>query len=151
MIPASIAGGLVGLGLTLTVDTFFWQSRTDATPFKTPFLEQWGLAWPELAAFHFNALQGKSSEWGTEPWHYYFTNALPRLLMNPFAVAGLIPFALGAHGIREGVAEMIMPLIGFVAGYSALPHKEWRFVIYVIPPLTLCAALGADYMYVPPP
>ncbi|RPA81326.1 hypothetical protein BJ508DRAFT_369805 [Ascobolus immersus RN42] len=147
VLPAGLLGAIVGLGLTLTIDSFFWQSASPLTPFRTPFLEKYGLTWPELAAFHFNALQGKSAEWGTEPWHWYFTNALPRLLMNPFAVAGLIPFALGAHGIKEDVANIILPTIGFVAGYSALPHKEWRFVVYVIPQLTLCAALGADYVW----
>ncbi|KAF7588145.1 dolichyl-P-Man:Man(7)GlcNAc(2)-PP-dolichol alpha-1,6-mannosyltransferase, partial [Aspergillus hancockii] len=68
IIPAGALGLLLGLGTTVLVDSFFWQ--------KFPL-------WPELDAFIFNVIHGQASAWGTHPWHFYFTNAIPRLLLNP--------------------------------------------------------------------
>ncbi len=39
------------------------------------------------------------------------------------------------------------PSIMFVAIYSLQPHKEARFIFYVVPPLTAAAALGANYLF----
>lgn len=41
----------------------------------------------------------------------------------------------------------MVPQLAFVALYSAQPHKEARFIIYAVPPLTAAAALGASYIW----
>jgi alpha-1,6-mannosyltransferase len=121
----------VSLAISIPIDSYFWQR----------------LIWPELSAFFFNAVQGSSADWGTEPWHFYFTSALPRVLLNPLTYALLIPLALIQPATRRPALAMIIPNLLFAATYSILPHKEARFVFYVAPSLTAAAALGANYLW----
>jgi alpha-1,6-mannosyltransferase len=121
----------VGLGLTVPIDSLFWQ--------KFPL-------WPELTGFIFNVMNRQSSNWGTSPIYYYFTSALPRLLLNP-ATLLCIPFAVAITPLRRSSLDVLIPNLAFVAIYSLQPHKEWRFIVYVIPPLTAIAALGANWIW----
>ena len=43
--------------------------------------------------------------------------------------------------------ELLVPNLSYVALYSIQPHKEWRFIIYVVPPLLTTAALGANWIW----
>ncbi|EFQ98635.1 Alg12p [Nannizzia gypsea CBS 118893] len=132
IIPAGVGGVLIGLTITVLIDSFFWQ--------KFPL-------WPELTGFVYNVLQGKASNWGTDPWHHYFTSALPRLLLNPLVYLVCIPLACLIHPLRQATRSIIIPLVSFIAVMSLQPHKEWRFIIYTIPPLTGVASLGASYIW----
>ncbi|KAE8161492.1 Alg9-like mannosyltransferase family-domain-containing protein [Aspergillus tamarii] len=132
IIPAGLLGLLLGLGSTVLVDSFFWQ--------KYPL-------WPELEAFIFNVIHGQSSAWGTHPWHFYFTNAIPRLLLNPLVYLVGLPVALFQPSTRSAAAYLLIPSLTFIAIYSIQPHKEWRFIVYTIPPLTAASALGASYIW----
>ncbi|KAL4881608.1 Alg9-like mannosyltransferase family-domain-containing protein [Aspergillus karnatakaensis] len=132
IIPAGILGLLLGLFITIPLDSFFWQ--------------QFPL-WPEFAAFKFNVLAGQSSAWGTHSWHYYFSNALPRLLLNPLTYIIAIPLSLLQPATRRISASLLIPSLTYIFIYSAQPHKEWRFIVYAIPPLTASAALGAAYIW----
>ncbi|KAK6349924.1 dolichyl-P-Man:Man(7)GlcNAc(2)-PP-dolichol alpha-1,6-mannosyltransferase [Orbilia brochopaga] len=125
--------GVVGVLTAVSVDTFFWQT------FPKPM-------WAELEGFLFNTIQGRSSEYGVSPIYYYFVNVIPKLLLNPLAVV-LIPIGVVAGGWQRTVQRIVGPALGFVAIYSLLPHKEWRFIIYIIPGLTLVAGIGADYIF----
>lgn len=132
IIPAGALGLVVGLAITVLVDSFFWQ--------------QFPL-WPELAAFKFNVISGQASAWGTHPWHFYFSSAIPRLLLNPLTYLLALPFALTHPSTSSSAAYLLIPSLVFVAIYSAQPHKEWRFIAYTIPPLTAAAAQGASYIW----
>ncbi|RHZ68482.1 dolichyl-P-Man:Man(7)GlcNAc(2)-PP-dolichol alpha-1,6-mannosyltransferase [Aspergillus thermomutatus] len=132
IIPAGTLGLAVGLAITVLVDSFFWQ--------------QFPL-WPELAAFKFNVISGQASAWGTHPWHFYFSGAIPRLLLNPLTYLLAVPFALTHPSTRSSAAYILIPSLVFVAIYSAQPHKEWRFIAYTIPPLTAASAQGASYIW----
>ncbi|KAJ5476666.1 CAZyme family GT22 [Penicillium sp. IBT 31633x] len=131
-ILAGLVGLTTGLILTITVDSIFWQ--------RFPL-------WPEFEAFRFNVLAGQSSEWGTEPWSFYFLNSLPRLLLNPLSYLLAIPIALRQPATRSSALALLIPALSFVALYSFQPHKEWRFIIYIIPSLTTVAAFGASYLW----
>jgi alpha-1,6-mannosyltransferase len=48
---------------------------------------------------------------------------------------------------RKQSLDLLVPLLSFVGLYSFLPHKEWRFIIYVIPGLTGVAAAGASWIW----
>ncbi|KAJ5564665.1 hypothetical protein N7513_000907 [Penicillium frequentans] len=131
-IPAGLLGLTIGLLTTVSVDSLFWQ--------RTPL-------WPELEAFIFNVVHGQSSAWGTEPWSFYFFNALPRLLLNPLTYVLAIPVALRQPATRNSALSLLIPSLSFMALYSFQPHKEWRFILYIIPSLTAAAALGAAYLW----
>lgn len=132
VIPAGLAGGAIGLLTTVSVDSFFWQS--------TPL-------WPEWTAFYYNTIQGHSADWGVSPWYFYFVNALPRLMMNPITYLICIPAALLPAATRQRSLDLLIPALAFVSLFSFLPHKEWRFIIYVIPALTGVAATGASWIW----
>jgi alpha-1,6-mannosyltransferase len=132
IIPAGAAGLVMGLLLSVLVDSFFWQ--------------QYPL-WPELSGFYYNTILGKSSDWGVSPWHFYFTSALPRLLLNPITYA-LIFIAVTSPATRGRTMAILVPCLTFVGIYSILPHKEWRFIIYVVPPLTAVASVGASWLWI---
>lgn len=128
IVPAGIAGVGIGLATTVLVDSFFWQ--------------QFPL-WPEWVGFYYNTILGKSADWGTSPFHFYFANALPRLLLNPMTYLVCIPNAL----VLQTSVDVLLPQVVFIAVYSLLPHKEWRFIIYTIPAFTAVAAGGAGWIW----
>lgn len=105
------------------MDSFFWQ--------------HW--LWPEGSVFWYNAVLGKSVNWGTSPFHWYFSSALPRALLAalPLAAVGL------AMGWRR-LWRLAIPVAAFVAIYSYQPHKELRFVFYALPMANLAAAYGVS-------
>jgi len=132
VIPAGLLGALSGLLTTVSIDSYFWQQFP---------------AWPELQGFYYNTVLGKSSEWGVSPPNYYFNNAIPRLLLNPVTYLILIPLAVFQPSTRSRSLALLLPSLGFVFVYSFLPHKEWRFIIYIIPALTCVASIGASWIW----
>ncbi|KAI8628025.1 Alg9-like mannosyltransferase family-domain-containing protein [Xylariaceae sp. FL1651] len=130
IIPIFLAFFAISLAVSVPVDSYFWQKPL----------------WPELWGFYYNAVLGSSSEWGVSPWHYYFTSALPKILMNPLSSIMLIPFAIWNSGTARQARALVVPNLLFVAIYSIQPHKETRFIFYIAPPLTAAAALGASYI-----
>jgi alpha-1,6-mannosyltransferase len=132
IIPAGLLGAASGLLATVVVDSYFWQSFP---------------SWPELEGFYYNTILGKSSEWGVSPPGYYFTNALPKLMLNPITYVLLIPIAVAQRATRVRSIALLLPSLTFVGVYSALPHKEWRFIIYVIPVFTVVASVGASWIW----
>ena len=131
IITSGLTGVLIGLGLTVSIDSFFWQ--------RFPL-------WPELVGFVYNVVNGQAASWGTSPFHFYFTSALPRLLYNPLTYMICIPFAL-SEPLRRRSLYILIPNLIFVGIYSLQPHKEWRFIVYSIPPFTAVAAQGADWVW----
>lgn len=132
VVPAGLGGLTIGLLCTVLIDSFFWQSFP---------------LWPEWIAFYYNTIQGHSADWGVSPWHFYFLNALPRLLLNPATYLLCIPVAVLNAATRPRSLHLLAPLLIFVALYSFLPHKEWRFIIYAIPGLTGIASAGASWIW----
>ncbi|KAL6878687.1 Alg9-like mannosyltransferase family domain-containing protein [Trichoderma novae-zelandiae] len=130
LVAVFLGAFVTALGISVPIDSYFWQRRP---------------LWPELAGFYYNAVLGSSSNWGVSPWHYYFTSALPRLLLNPLCFP-LIGLALYQPGTSRRVQDLVIPSLVFIAIYSLQPHKETRFIFYAVPPLTAAAAVGADFV-----
>lgn len=112
--------------VSILIDSYFWQR----------------LSYPELEVFYFNVVLNKSSAWGTEPFLWYFYNALPRALGGSY-LFGIL--SLLAHAKEVGV--VMVPALMFVAVYSVLPHKELRFIFYVLPVFNAVAAVGIEKWY----
>lgn len=115
LVVGTIASAIAICG-TVAIDSYYWNK----------------LVWPELEVFLFNTWQNKSSEWGTLPFHAYWTSLLPRSLP--------LSYPLGIYGLVRHRAKILYPAIVFVFLYSFLPHKEWRFIVYAIPLFHLAAA-----------
>ncbi|CAM1507215.1 Fc.00g068560.m01.CDS01 [Cosmosporella sp. VM-42] len=129
LIPVFLGSFIAALVISVPIDSYFWQKPL----------------WPELWGFYANAILGISSDWGVSPWHYYFTSALPKLLLNPLTFI-LIAFALMQPGTSRAAQALTIPNLAYVALYSLQPHKEARFIFYVVPGLTAAAALGANFI-----
>jgi phosphatidylinositol glycan class B len=77
--------------------------------------------------------------YGSAPWHYYLTQALP-LLAGP-----ALPFVLhGAylafmHGPRH-LKLLLYTVAWTTAVFSCIGHKEWRFLHPLVPVMHLLAA-----------
>ena len=132
ILPSSFLGIMLGLDFTLLIDSVFW----------------WHLPlWPEASGFIYNIILGKSTDWGTSPFYFYFISALPRILFNPIIYLVCIPFAVLLPVLRPAALNVLVPNLLYVAIYSFQPHKEWRFIIYVTPPLLAVAAAGAGWVW----
>ncbi|KAG0179922.1 dolichyl-P-Man:Man(7)GlcNAc(2)-PP-dolichol alpha-1,6-mannosyltransferase [Apophysomyces sp. BC1034] len=118
IVTQGVFAAAISLALTVPLDSFFWQ--------------RW--LWPEGVVFYFNAILNKSSEWGTLPFHAYFVNFLPRLLLVSYPLSA-IAFITDAR-----IRRILTPALIYIAAFSLLPHKEWRFIIYTVPIFTAAAA-----------
>ncbi|KAF8554440.1 hypothetical protein OG21DRAFT_1578255 [Imleria badia] len=125
LVKVGLLVGLTSVAITVAVDSYFWN--------------QWPL-WPELYGLYFNVYLGKSNDWGTSPAHTYFTAYLPKLLL------GTIPMAILGALLDHRIRSMLLAPFMFVSVLSALGHKEWRFIIYVVPLVNVAAARGARWM-----
>ncbi|KAK9796298.1 hypothetical protein WJX73_008235 [Symbiochloris irregularis] len=101
-----VTASVASLLLTVSLDSIMWQR----------------LLWPEGEVLWFNSVLNRSSEWGVQPFHWYWTSALPRAMLGglPLACAGLWQERrlLGPVGVA----------VIYVCLYSWLPHKEVRFL-----------------------
>ncbi|KAJ3196014.1 hypothetical protein HDU67_004161, partial [Dinochytrium kinnereticum] len=107
------------IGLTISVDSYFW---------RKPWL------WPELEVFRFNILENRSVEYGVSPFHAFLTSLIPRIAPVSY------PLSFYASYVDKRVRRILLPPLLFVLAMSVVPHKEWRFVIYVVPLLNIAAA-----------
>ncbi|KAE9462492.1 hypothetical protein C3L33_05597, partial [Rhododendron williamsianum] len=74
----------------------------------------------------FNFLSSGGDYYGTHKWHWYFSQGFPVMLFTflPFSIAGII----------TSKQWKLSGLIAWVLGlYSVLGHKEFRFVLPVLP------------------
>ncbi|KDN50722.1 hypothetical protein RSAG8_01220, partial [Rhizoctonia solani AG-8 WAC10335] len=131
LVPMGLVFALGSLASTVFIDSYFWNT--------------W--LWPELSGILFNVYEGKSSEWGTSPWYAYLTHHLPKLLLGsaPLSLYASLPSTKHKENKPSNpVWELVAPYTLFTLLISGLGHKEWRFVVYVVPMINVVAAVGAQ-------
>ncbi|KAJ3052141.1 dolichyl-P-Man:Man(7)GlcNAc(2)-PP-dolichol alpha-1,6-mannosyltransferase [Rhizophlyctis rosea] len=116
---------LLSITLSILIDSYFWQ---------TPYF------YPELRVLLFNTVQNGSVAYGVSPWHTYFTRFVPQICGTAF-----LP-ALGAMYLDRRIHRFLVPILLFITAYSFLGHKEWRFVVYVVPMVNFAAAVSMEWM-----
>lgn len=84
----------------------------------------------------FNLIEGNAANWGTSPWHYYFTTLWSAAPLAMVLVAGL---SVAAWRRASG---LLLTTAVFVALHVATPHKELRFILPAIPLLCALTAIG---------
>lgn len=123
---------LAGVVMSVCVDSYFWRVTT----------------WPELEVLLFNTVENRSSEWGVSPWHWYFTSALPRVLLSQTLLfgAGLFMQKTRKSWVDKRLLPVLFLVIGFTVLYSFLPHKELRFLLPILPGVNIVTAIGLAKM-----
>ncbi|KAJ3785972.1 alpha-1,6-mannosyltransferase subunit [Lentinula aff. detonsa] len=124
VVKVALVAGLASIVTTTAIDSYFWKTTV----------------WPEFSGMYFNVVQGKSSEWGTSPPWTYFTLLLPKLLL--FA----LPFSYFGFLMDPRIREALLPHVAFISLISLLGHKEWRFIVYVVPVFNVAAARAGRWM-----
>lgn len=126
-----VVSAMFFIALTVLIDSFFWQEAT----------------WPELEVLFFNTYENRSSEWGTSPWHWYFSSALVKILTGQILlfICGIISNS-NKLVIDVRISHILFPTLSFIVLYSFLPHKELRFLFPVLPGINILAAIGLSKM-----
>ncbi|XP_037070567.1 GPI mannosyltransferase 3-like isoform X2 [Pollicipes pollicipes] len=125
LLLTSSAAGLAAAAACLLVD-----SLGHGAPLFSP-----------ITFVRWNVLGGVASHYGTSPWHAHLTASLPTLL-GLHAVPALL--AARRPGRTEGVC--LAALLWLVTVYSALPHKEFRFLLPAWPFCALLAGKGFSWL-----
>ncbi|CCH61944.1 hypothetical protein TBLA_0F04110 [Henningerozyma blattae CBS 6284] len=123
-----VFGGCLGLSISFAIDSHFWGQRCI----------------PELDAFIFNVIEGKSIQWGSEPFLSYFTRYLRMIFLPPTVLL------LNYLGFKIGPTNL--HIVGFASYFHILfmsfqPHKEWRFIVYSLPGIILLGSTGTAYLW----
>lgn len=91
-----------------------------------------------------NIFQNVSGFYGILPWYWYFTVGLPTILgvhTLPFVWSLFKLLQNGRYKTNELV--LIMTIIFTLCVYSFIPHKEFRFMLPILP---MCLYICVDYL-----
>jgi hypothetical protein len=91
-----------------------------------------------LVNLHFNLLEGGGNLWGTSDAAYYL-----RVLWRAMPAVTAVLVVGGALGARRAPGLCAL-LLAFLALHSAVPHKELRFILPLLPAWASLAGVGMD-------
>ncbi|GMM36075.1 dolichyl-P-Man:Man(7)GlcNAc(2)-PP-dolichol alpha-1,6-mannosyltransferase [Saccharomycopsis crataegensis] len=139
-VSASFFGVSIGGMVSFCVDSKIWKPTVDVSAFlMNPAI---GII-PEISSFIFNVVEKNAEKWGVEPFSAYFTTYMRKLFVPPTVVS------MALTGIYNDPTKSLhsITILGLTALLHILimsfqPHKEWRFIIYDIPCITLVGAAG---------
>ncbi|KAF8544834.1 Alg9-like mannosyltransferase family-domain-containing protein [Trichophaea hybrida] len=96
---------------------------------------------PPLTFLKFNVLQSLSVFYGRNDWHYYLSQGLPLLLTSflPVALYALYT-SIRTWSTFSPAFQLATTVLGVVGMYSAIRHKEVRFLYPLLPMLHVLSA-----------
>lgn len=104
----------------------------------------------------FNVINKLSIFYGVHPWHWYILQGIPVVLgiMLPFFVGGLFLITsnkmgggsqMGQHSYDHKAVRMLLVSAAFtLLFYSVLAHKEFRFIMPLLPIAAMVSAVALD-------
>jgi phosphatidylinositol glycan class B len=91
-----------------------------------------------------NVIYNKASNFGTEPWYWYFEQIF-NLAMPPFSIILLLSIPLMITRYKQDVIGWCV--LFFILGHSVIGHKEFRFLfplIYFVPYVSICTLIWIE-------
>ncbi|ANZ77971.1 BA75_04787T0 [Komagataella pastoris] len=116
-----VVGTLAGAICSYVFDSYFWGYKVI----------------PEINSFVFNVLKGQSDNWGVEPWYAYLVKYLPNLFNKSPLLILVVPGLFLKNDKLKNSKSLTLSSLLYLAIISLQPHKEWRFIVYVVPPLVI--------------
>jgi phosphatidylinositol glycan class B len=90
----------------------------------------------------FNVLKGHSAMYGTHPWHWYLSQGAPAVLGTSLPLLLVLPCLN-----RATTTLGLLALGGWtVLAYSLLAHKEFRFIMSLVPVASVLAGHALDLL-----
>lgn len=119
---------LVVGGALVALDSFFYD-RLIFTPYEF---------------FKVNVVEGIGEFYGKHPWYWYLNVGLPTILGITF-----VPFVFSAiqtlrhYQVYEQRLVLLTSVAVTLSVYSVLPHKEFRFLLQILP---ICLYIASDFL-----
>ncbi len=99
----------------------------------------WGRPFHSLAAYwRYNV--GHAADYGVSPWSYYFA------ITWSSAGVSCLAIAVGVLAAWSRARALVAIVIAFVVIHSAVGHKEYRYIMPIVPLLLALAAVGLAAM-----
>lgn len=123
-LPVALAVG----GTLVALDSFYYD-RLIFTPYEF---------------FKVNVVEGIGEFYGKHPWYWYLSVGLPTVLGITF-----VPFVFAAvqtlrhHKVFEERLVLLTSVAVTLSVYSVLPHKEFRFLLQILP---ICLYIASDFL-----
>lgn len=162
---ALLAGAIGGFGsLLFAAPLDYWLWAPTLPHDQLPGFTAKHTLWPEFSSMLYNIVDGKASDWGVMPRHFYAV-ALGKSLAGalPLALFGLLWAAVQkitgktrgifgnsnqARTVSE-VAKTLLPgAVCLIIALSTVEHKEWRFIVYSYPVINIIAASTSAALWV---
>eukprot|EP00698_Gefionella_okellyi_P019719 TRINITY_DN6087_c0_g1_i3.p1 TRINITY_DN6087_c0_g1~~TRINITY_DN6087_c0_g1_i3.p1 ORF type:complete len:384 (+),score=76.47 TRINITY_DN6087_c0_g1_i3:465-1616(+) len=92
----------------------------------------------------FNVLTSGSAHFGVHVWHWYLSQGVPAVLTTHLV------FVFGVKLSSPAQRPLAWMIAVTVLGYSALGHKEFRFIMPIIPAVCVYCAVLLNYLHQSP-
>ncbi len=118
----------VWAGLFGALDAFAWHDAPGA---------KWG-GWFHSAVVYwrFNVTENRGAQWGTAPFGFYV-----EVLFKSMPLV-FVASALGLLAAARKATGLVLLTVAFFLVHSQVPHKEYRFLVPMLPELFAAAAVG---------
>ncbi len=115
------------VGAALLVWAFLFGAWDAAAWHDLPSAKYGGWFHSAFVYYRYNIVENRGAGWGTSPWTYY-----PQFLFASMPGVTLVLAASALASIKRA-PSVVLVLLGFLALHFAVPHKELRFLVPVLP------------------